>query len=473
MRRLLVLLLLTSCTMHPTYERPEIATPSHWRVPTEVGENLNWWKGLGDPVLDEYIDEALANNQDIKKAIFRVEEYAAKLGIARSQLYPQIDLDAGAERLQESSTLLSNDLVEPRRFSAYNLVLNGSWEADIWGKIRSATQSALAEMVEQIEVRRTVVLTLVTQVANTYINLRRLDRQLSISKETLDTRNTSFKLADIRYKLGLTSDMQVQQARSEVEQAQIKLDTIKIDIATHEDLLGFLVGRSEPATKRGLLLDDFHMPPQVPAELPSELLNQRPDILSAEEKLKAANARIGIAKAKFFPDISLTGSLGFASSQLHKLLTNSSSLWDYGFSLMQEVFTGGRLTSGLRLARAEKQALLHNYESTVLNAFRDVNDSLVTHRITLDLIKTEAERVQTMKSYFHLANLRYNEGETDYLNFLDAERRLFAAELSYAQSQGEAYTTLVDIYKSLGGGWVSEVDEQAEYSNLAEKRARN
>lgn len=472
---LILSLLAGSCTMHPRYERDvEVAVPDQWRISSDEMNafgNVNWWKELGDPVLDGYIQEALRNNQDLKVAIHTVEEFVAQLGIARSQFYPQISGGASYERQKVSTNVLPLTPGTPLISNFYELVLNGSYEVDIWGKILSAVEAAKANLLAEIQNQRTVVLTLVSAVATTYITLRQYDMQLAIAQDTKKTFDESYRLAVIRFELGLTSLLEVEQAKSEVEEAQTTVDQLRIQVATQEDLLCFLLGKAPGNVERGKLLGDIIMPPQIPAYLPSELLNQRPDILSAEQTLISANAQIGVAKANFFPQISLTGVYGYASLSLSNLLQKASSLWQWGVNLLQEIFTGFDLTYQLRLTEAQKLAAVHQYQSTILNAFKEVNDALISHKIGLELVQEQKKRVETLSEYYHLSVLRYENGQTDYLTLLDSERHLFQAQLDYAQALGYSFTTLISVFKSLGGGWVVEADNMVnvEYLQNPEK----
>jgi len=302
------------------------------------------------------------------------------------------------------------------------------------------------------------VLTVVSSLASSYIKLRQFDLQLVIAYETLNSRLEAYKIAEVRYELGLTSEIEVDQAKAEVETALIEVDQLKINIALEEDLICVLTGEPPSSVERGKLLIEIQTPPSVPAELPSELLNQRPDILSAEQNLISANAQIGVARSQFFPQINLVGDYGWQTSFWHQFFTVPSSVWQYGVTILQEIFTGGELTSNLNLTIAQKSTLVHQYQSTVLNAFKEVNDALISHKISLQLVEDHKERVKTLAEYLKLATLRYEDGLTDYLTYLDAERQLFAAELDYAAALGTSFTTLIDIYAALGGGWVVEAD---------------
>lgn len=453
-----------SCTMYPRYSRPQMETPTAWRFSadeTYKAANIGWWKELGDPILDGYIEEALANNQDLIQAMYRVDQYIAKLGIVRSQLYPQLSgsVDLGRDRV--STTLEPAIPPSQATSNAYTFVLNLSYQTDIFGKIRSAAHAAKAELLSQVQNRRTVVLTLVSSVVASYINIRKLDKQIYIAKETLKARNESYYLAVVRFELGNTSEIQVEQAKAEVETAEIAIERLELEMRLEEDLLSILLGKPPANVKRGKSLDDLLMPIDVPVFRPADLFDQRPDILQSEQDLIAANANIGVARALFFPQIDIIGAIGTESSFFSQLFHGPSTVWQYGMTLLQEIFTGGFLTSNLKRTKAEKMEQLYSYESVVLNAFKEVNDALIAYEKIQEILAFQQERVQTLEAYFYLATLRYDEGEIDYLTYLDAERQVFNAQLECAGSQGDLFLALIDIYKSLGGGWVIDADIQS------------
>lgn len=465
---LLSLLFVSSCTMYPHYSRPKVDTPTTWRFSAEEtphAANVLWWKSLGDVVLDAYVEEALANNQNLIEAMYRVDQYMARLGIVRSQLYPQLSGNVDAGRNKVSSTLEPTVPESQAISNAYGMVLNLSYQLDIWGKIRSASHAAKAELLSQIQNRRTVVLTLISSVTSSYINLRKLDKQIEIAKETLKARNESYYLAVVRFELGNTSEIQVDQAQAEVESAEIALERLELEMRLEEDLISILLGKPPSDVKRGKDLNEFVMPVKVPVFRPLDLFDQRPDILSSEQDLIAANANIGVARALFFPQIDVIGAIGTGSSFFSQLFNEPSTVWQYGLTLLQEVFTGGFLTNNLRRTKAQKMEQLYSYESVVLNAFKEVNDALIAHQKTLEIYAFQQERVKTLEAYFYLATLRYDEGLIDYLTYLDAERQVFNAQLDCAGAQGDSFLTLVDIYKSLGGGWVIEADNQSLQMN--------
>lgn len=458
-----IILILSSCTLYPKYERPVVQTPESWRIDFNnccESTDVLWWRYFNDPVLDDLVTQALENNQDLKIAIERVNEFIALLGIASSQLYPQISADIGAERQKLSTNATPLLPGTPQVSNLYNLVFNISYFVDFWGQVRSEVEAFYRDLQASIETRRTVILTLVSAVASTYITLRQFDKQLMISQETLESRKEEYRLAKIRFELGLTSEIQVEQAISEVEVAQVAVDNYKISIAQTENLMSVILGQPSMAIARGLSLDKITLPPKIPSYLPSEIVNQRPDILAAEQKLMANNARIGIAKAQFFPQITLTGAYGAESTLLNNFLQNPSRIWDYGVTIFQEIFTGGRLTSGVRLREAQMRESLHEYIATILKAFKEVNDALVEHKINLEIQESQKVRLIALKQYLHLADLRYKEGETDYLTFLDAERQTFRAELDYVDAEGKSFLSLINLYKALGGGWVEEIDSR-------------
>lgn len=468
----LSLIFLGACTLQPKYCRPDAEIPCQWRIePDEISCDSNscWWQQFQDPVLNELVMEALNYNQDIKTAIYRVEQFMAQLGISRSQLYPQISatFDAVKQRRTTTEIFVPVGPGQPLKQNLYTLVLNGSYYLDIWGLIRSSNDVALSELLSQIEVRRTVVLTVVSAVATSYINLRQFDLQLDIAKQTLDTRYESLRLIEAQYRLGQVSDLDVEQARSQIASAQTVVEQLEISIGLEEDLLSILVGRPPAQIQRGDLLSDIVMPPKVPMFLPSDLLNQRPEILAAEQNLIAANAQIGVARAQFFPQISLTGAYGGQSSFLHELLKNPSTIWQYGVSILQEIFTGGKLTYQLRLAEAQKETLIHEYQQAILNGFKEVNDALIAHTITLKLVEDQRRGVEALEELVRLSTSLYEWGQTDYLTLLDAERQLFSAQLDYTQTLGQSFTSLISIYQALGGGWAVDADDystQMEYS---------
>lgn len=458
---LVLSLFLSSCNLEPIYKRPCMPMPAQWRLATNeesTSVNIEWWQELGDPILDALILQALQNNKELKVAAWRVCEFYAHYKIVNSQLYPQINLEGSAfrERYPDQTSFLPFGF-DPIQ-SQYRYAFNLDYEIDFWGKIRSLSHAAFAELLGSVENRRNVVLTLVASVARTYIFLRQLDLELEIALNTLADRKEYLRLAKLRYEGGLTSEIEVMQAISVLEETEAVVISLQKRIPMEENLLSILLGTSPTCIIRGKSLYELHVIPYIPTGLPCELLCRRPDILEAESHLIAANANIGAARALFFPALSLTGLFGGESFQLSKLFSKSSRAWAIGGSFVQQIFTGGRLTGQLNLTIAEKQAMLYQYEQTILNAFKEVNDALISHQQAQKLVIIERRRVAAEAQYLHLAWLRYYNGETDYLTVLDAERRFFDSQINLAQAQGSTLLSLVEIYKTLGGGWVLQAD---------------
>ncbi len=467
--------LFSSCMLQPPYQRETIDMPEQWRDEADNNStvaNIDWWRQFGDPILNALIIEALNDNQDLAIATARISEYRARLGIVNSNLYPQIGLQAFRARQKVSQTLpesliFSEFINNPAlgqlgRFPIYTndfeVLLNASYELDLWGKLRSASAAAFADLLAQVEARSTVVLSLVAAVANSYVQLRSYDQQLIISQNTYNSRMQSAQLAQIRFKEGLTSELEVKQAEAEADEAAIQVIEFETLIEQQENLLCVLLGHAPTCITRGKTLDTWQEVPSVPAGLPSDLLEQRPDIRQAEEQLIAANARIGEAKALFFPDITLTGYYGFESAHLHNLFTNPSSTWQWVINLLQPIFTGGRIANQVDLSNAVALEAYHNYQQVILNALREVNDALIAHRQAKRAYIVQIERVHDLEEYLKLARIQYDNGLVDYLNVLDAERSLFRAQLDLAQTQASIYKTLIALYKALGGGWVIEAE---------------
>lgn len=457
----ITLVSLSSC-MGPCYDPQYVSIPVTWRLETDEGStlcNLDWWKQFEDPVLNELIIIALQNNYDLKVAISRVYEYYARYRIVSSALFPTLNGDANFFRTE-------NSLVAPgvvplslqRIFNDFQGFFGLSWELDFWGRVRSASEASYADFLSQIEARRAVVMTVVSAVATAYITLRQLDAQLEVSRNTLDTRIEFLKLARSRFNLGETSELEVAQAEAELEIAAIRVLEFERQIPIQENLVSVLLGENPYSIERGIAIDNFQYPITIPAGLPSDLLIRRPDIVEAEDVLIASNARVFEARALFFPQITLTGFYGSESTQLHNFLTAPAEMWQYGFNAVQSIFDAGKIVYQVKEAKAIRDEALFEYRQTILNAFREVDDALISCKKYRELVVEHERQVAILEEYLHLARLRYQEGEVDYLNVLDAERQLFDAQLNLATSQGNNFNAVVQLYNALGGGWVYEVD---------------
>jgi len=465
MKQLITALLLVglvhSLAVAQKYERPKVLTPSTYRgdvVPQPDPHSLadaKWFEVFQDEKLRTLIDEAVRYNYDVHEAMAHVDEARANLGITRSEQFPTIgaSADLTTQRLsRDGSFTIPAPVKRDRTFGSVLLNLF-SFELDIWGRLRKQTAAARAELAATEEARKAVLTTVVSDVATTYFNLRELDFELGIAKRTLESRRESLRIIQLRQERGVSNLLDLRQAEELVYGATEVIPALEQAIEQQENFLSYLVGKNPQSIVRGLELTGQRMPPSVPAGIPSDLIERRPDIRSAEQQLIAANARIGVAKAAFFPRISLTGFLGFESSQLTSLFTNPRSVWGLMPQLAQPIFTGGRLKSNVRFTQAQKEEFLVNYQRTIENAFREVSDSLVANRKVKE-VRTEREKlVETLQDRVRLAYLRYNGGVANLLEALDADRELFNAERSLAQARRDELLSVVQLYKALGGGW--------------------
>lgn len=465
MKRLLSTLLLVGLVhnfaLAQKYERPKVLTPSTYRgdvVPQPDAHSLadaKWFEVFQDEKLRALIDEAIRYNYDVHEAIAHVDEARANAGIVRSEQFPTIgaSADLTTQRIsRDGAFTLPEPIKRDRTFGSVLLNLF-DWELDIWGRLRKQTKAARAELAATEEARKAVLTTVVSDVATTYFNLRELDHELGIAKRTLDSRKESLRIIQLRQERGVSNLLELRQAEELVYGATEVIPALEQAIEQQENFLSYLVGKNPQSIVRGLELTEQRMPPSVPAGIPSDLIERRPDIRSAEQQLIAANARIGVAKAAFFPRISLTGFLGFESEQLTSLFSNKRSVWGLMPQLAQPIFTGGRLKNNVRLSQAQKELFLVNYQRTIENAFREVSDSLVANRKVKE-VRTEREKlVGTLQDRVRLAYLRYNGGVANLLEALDADRELFNAERSLAQARRDELLSVVQLYKALGGGW--------------------
>ncbi len=436
--------------------------PQSWRFdPDESCDyaNIAWWEQLEDPVLNELIALALKNNQDLKVATGRVLEFYAQYKIVSSKLYPEVDLNVSYLKEELTNGLNYAPIPPGTRFNnLYTAFFNFSYEIDFWGKLRNASDAAKSQYLSQIDARRNVVLTLISNVASSYVLLRQFDDQLAVSKKTWKTRLDYLELSTLRYEGGLVSEMEVKQAASEADSAQVEVERFEALIPQQEDLISVLIGEPSRAIERGALLTELKMAPCVPTGIPSSILENRPDILQAEQELIAANAEIGVAKAAFFPSISLTSAYGSQSTALKNFFSSSGKMWDYGLAALQPIYTGQRLTYQVKLAEAIKIQAYHSYYQTVLTAFQEVNDALIGHEKAKKIVVVRTSQVADLQDYLELSILRYDNGQNDYLTVLDAERMLFEAQLALCTSEGDVFLTLIGIYKALGKGWEVEED---------------
>ncbi|MCH8616590.1 efflux transporter outer membrane subunit [Sphingomonas sp. SM33] len=451
--------LLSACVQGNDYVKPSLEVPGKYRFADAASTQLEplagtWWIGYGDRHLDKLVGEALANNRDLRIATARVDEFAAILAGTKSQGLPQVGYGLSGQRARASEEKIPS-IVNPLS-TTFSTVLSASWEIDLWGRIRRETEAARANLLATEEARRGVTLTLISSVIIGYINLLDLDEQLRISEQTAAGRAKSVDVFEKRLAAGWISEFEMAQVRGEYELALASLPPLRQAIAVQENALSVLVGRNPGPIERATPqeLAGFHQI-AVPAGLPSELLTRRPDILQAEQQLIASNALIGAARALFFPSISLTGLFGFASGSLGSLFTGPARTWSFTGDVAGPIYTGGGLTAAVDQAEARRDQSLANYEQVVQNAFRDVDDSLVAVQQSAQFRDALARRVATLTRGVELANERYENGYSDYLEVLDTERSLFNAELQYASARGDYQRALVNVYRALGGDWTN------------------
>ena len=458
----LLILTLSGCMAGAGYRRPLVEAPQSWRFGEKEAKaiiDIAWWRQFNDPVLNELIGVALHENKDLKIAVARLDEFIGKYAVARAALFPQVVANAGPER--ERTTELGQEALPagtPNPFYQYQVSLSASWEIDLWGKLRYATEAAQAAILSTEEGRRSVILSLVTSVANSYVNLRDLDQQLDIARRTAKIREESYHIFNVRFRAGYVSELELSQAKSDLEQVLATIPPLEKSIAQQENALCVLLGRNPGPVARGKAISDLGRP-AIPAGLPSDLLSQRPDIRQAEQNLISANAQIGLARAQYFPDISLTGMFGWESTKLSSLFSGPARTWSWAAPLTAPIFTGGAIAGQVKEAEAIQKETLLQYQQTIQNAFRDVEDSLVDQHRTKDQLEALMRQLEALHTYARVARLRYDNGYTSYIEVLDADRNLFNAELNYTQTQGALFQSLINLYKAMGGGWIAAAEE--------------
>jgi len=462
------LLLTAGCTFGPDYARPDIDMPASYRITTgQAAElaNTAWWSLFDDPILDRMIETALRNNKDVRLAAERVLEFAARVDISRAGLYPQLGYQAAAGR--SKSNVPGRGQSTDDNFLA---TLNVGWELDVWGRVQKATEAERARLLAAEEGRRSVILSLVSSVATSYIRLLNLDEQLRIARKTVYSRRETLRLFQLQFQGGVVSELEVSQVRSELELAKTLVPQIEREIALLENSLSILLGQNPGPITRSRNFNKLSLPP-VPAGLPSELLERRPDIRAAEQQLVAANALIGVARTQYFPTISLTGLFGFVSDELSDLFDSSSDIWGYDAGLLGPIFDGGRIAGNIRATEAAQRQAVIEYQQAVQTAFREVDDALIQNRKAREIVTARKRQLDALRDYARLALLRYDEGQVSYIEVLDSERRLFDAELSYAINRGDVYIALVNVYKSMGGGWVTKAEQTANTIDGTKERS--
>ena len=449
--------LVGGCAVGPNYHRPTVQTPSAYRDLSDNPQaqaqaasfaDLPWWQVFQDPQLQDLIRTALKQNYDLQIATERINASRAQLAVTRSSLFPQVQGEGNFAGGKQQFFPLKANLLE--------LAADVSFQLDFFGQLRRATEAARAQLMATEEGQRTVTLTLVSDVASAYFLLLELDLELQIAKDTVETQEGSVKLTSLRLDHGVATKLDVLQAQQVLDSANAQIPDFERQIGQAEDAINILLGNYPGPVARGLKLPDQFIPPDVPAGLPSSLLARRPDIRQAEQVLIAANAQIGVAKAAFFPQISLTGAGGGAfgrSSAFSSLMGSQTAIWSYGASVSQPIFTGGALRGNLHLAESQHQQALLAYKESIQHAFGDVSDTLIGYQKLHEVRVQQQQVVADLAESVRLSIMRYRGGTTTYLEVLDGQRSLFAAELTLAQARGDEYQSLVQLYRALGGGW--------------------
>src|SRR5262245_1106765 len=456
--------LISGCAVGPDYVRPQVEVPPAWRIDyakaSTIG-NARWWEQFGDPVLNELIDTSLRQNLDLRIAAARVDQLMGTLRTTRSQLYPQVGYNVDASRLCASRVGVQPLLPgADNYFTLYEGSLGAAWQLDLFGRVRRLSEAAQAQVYASEQGQRGVVLTVVTGVASSYIALRAFDRQREIAQRTAQNFGETVRIFDLRFKSGVVSQMELAQVRSQYQQALAAIPAIEQQIAGLENLISILTGRNPGPIPRGKAIDEL-VAPLIPADLPSALLQRRPDILQAEQNLVAANANIGAARALYYPTISLTGLLGSISTAFGNFLTGPATVWQVGGGLLGPIATFGGIEGQVQSAEAQNRQAVFVYQQTILNAFREANDAITGSQKKIEEVALQGQRVESLREFARLSRLRFDRGVASYLDVLVAENELFAEELTSARLLADRHTQIVNVYQSMGGGWVDIADSIA------------
>ncbi len=447
---------LGGCAVGPNYKRPAVNTPENFRFAESQATNsfadLPWWEVFKDPTLQDLVRTALTNNYDLKQAVARVEQSRNLAIAARSQFFPQIGYNGNVGRGRNAlynapaATLGATD-------SSALASLNATWEIDFWGRIRRLSQSAQAQYLATDEARRAVTISLMSDVATTYFQLLDLDRELEIQRAATNAYTGSYQIFNDRLVNGVASKLETDRAAAALANAAALIPQLEIQIATTEDQLNVLLGRNPGPVPRGALSDQLPPAPEIPAGLPSALLRRRPDVLRSEQLLIAANANIGVSMANFFPQIGLTTFLGRASPELSSFAGGAGNMWNAGATLTGPLFQGGQLRAQYRVSKAQFEEAKAAYQQSVLTAFQDVSDALITRQKLAEESVFDAQAVVALESSVELATQRYLNGKSSYYEVLQAQQELYPTQRAQVQTQAGEYIAVVQLYRALGGGW--------------------
>lgn len=456
---------LSSCSMGPDFQKPEVETPAQYRYDSlkiDSVATLKWWDLFNDPVLDTLIITALRENKNLLVAISRIEEARANLGFTGADRYPKLDIKADALRGNITAKQLGIEQTGNSFFIGPVL----SWEIDFWGKFRRATESARAQLLASEFSLRTVQISLISEVISTYFLLMDFRQRLEIATNTLAAREKSLNIIQHRFDRGIVAEIDLNQSQIQKEIAAVAIPVFERLAAQTENALRILLGKLPGEIKEGYPLHDQIIPPDIPTGLPSDLLIRRPDIAEAEYLLMAQNANIGVAVAKMFPSISLTGVLGLASSDL-STLTDGSTAWSLSGGLLGPLFNFNKNTLRVEIEEARTEQALYKYENTVLIAFREVEDALIEVETYKRQLAAKQRQFNAAKNAENLSQQRYDQGVTSYLEVLESQRSSFNAELELSEVKKDYLNAYVKLYKSLGGGWITK-EEMDEAENQTE-----
>ena len=451
---IVVVLVIVGCSFAPQYERPKMALPDSFGYANgrDNAVSSQWWKHFDSEILNVFVEEALMHNRDIMAAAARTEQAAAMLGTAKSALFPSVD-----GTVQISENWVKGDKVQGGT-PPFSAGLNASWQIDLFGKYRNATESAKAQLLASHAAWEGVMLSVIGQTVSGFYLLKSLDLQLNIAKETVASREKSVTIYEQRYEAGLISQLDLAQMKSSLETARSSYFKVKISRDKADAALMLLLGRSpadimETSIASGIDLEQVFIQPVIPSGLPSKLLERRPDIKSAEQSIISANADIGTAKAMWFPDISLTGMFGIVSNELDRLFTDPKLAWSYGASANIPLINFGRVSSGVRQAEARKKEAVINYEKTVQQAFADLRNALISQSELQNVVKSLDVMRGELRRAYDIVTLQYDRGYVSYIDVLDTERTLFQTEMELASARSDYITAVVNVCMALGGGW--------------------
>ena len=453
---LVALVALAGCAVGPNYQRPTIKAPAQFRSTENQTTNsfadLGWWQVFQDQQLQNLIGTALTNNYDLKQAVARVEQARNQAAAANSAFFPQIgyngDIGRGQNALYNSPAGLNGGTA-----SSAQLTLGLAWEIDFWGRIRRSSEAARAQYLATDAARRSVQVMLVAGVATAYFQLLDLDQELAIQRAATNAYAGSYRIFDERLNQGVASKLETDRAAAALANGAAIIPQLEIQIATAENQLSVLLGRNPGSIPRGSLTNRTQLTPEIPAGLPSELLRRRPDVMSAEQLLIAANANIGVSIANFFPQIGLTTLLGRASPELSSFTGSSGNLWDLGGTLSGPVFQGGKLRAGYRAAKAKFDESKAAYQQSVLTAFQEVANALIARQKLADKYVFDGQAVAALESSVVLATQRYMNGKSSYYEVLQAQQELYPTQRAQVQTQVGGWLAVVQLYQALGGGW--------------------